>query len=40
MAIETVVRLVLLLGSMIWKDKKEVLFGSDRDIEIRYHLWI
>ena len=40
MAIETVVRLVLLLGSMIWKDKKEVLFVSDRDIESRYHLWI
>ena len=32
------VRLVLLLGSMIWKDKKEVLFRSDEDAEIRYHL--
>lgn len=37
MAIETVVKLVLSLGSLIWKDKKEVLFGKDKDMEIRYH---
>ena len=30
------VRLVLLLGSLIWKGKMGVLFGSDRDSEIRY----
>lgn len=37
MAIETVVKLVLSLGSLIWKGKKEVLFGKDKDMEIRYH---
>lgn len=31
-----VLKLVLLLGSLIWKRKKEVVFGSDKDIEIRY----
>lgn len=36
MAIEMVVKLVLSLRSLIWKCKKEVAFGRDGDMEIRY----